>query len=177
MKKNSSPFSLQLSFAYLHTFRIPAFPSWTRQNIELELEHLHSTSVQDGTYALGKTHVCATPHRMFLKSIILNSSLALSRPSKVGGCALPLSTPLSRRSHIVRCPWPCGCSQASLGFPFSSTFNWICEHNVAWLSLLGATWSSGQLVWLFLFQFSTSLVLRTRQRRHHLRGDCGRTSP
>ena len=83
-------------------------------------------SVQDGIYALGKAHMRSTPSPRIFPNVAFETvpmfvllTMALSRPFKEDRLALPLSTSLSSRRSVVRCPWLCAphvVSQASQHF-------------------------------------------------------------
>ena len=72
------------------------------------------SSIQDGIYALGKTHMRSTPSLTSFPNVAFETvpvfvwlTMALSRPSTKIVLALPLSTPLSSRRSMVWCPWLC----------------------------------------------------------------------
>ena len=70
---------------------------------------LQLSSVQDGTYALGKAHMCSTPSlRIFPNVAFQNGSNvcliddgSISRPFREDRLALRLSTPHSSRRSMV----------------------------------------------------------------------------
>ena len=72
------------------------------------------SSVQDGIYALEKAHMHSTPSLRSVPKVAFETvpmfvrlTMALSRPFKEDRLALPLSTPLSSRRSVVRCPRLC----------------------------------------------------------------------
>jgi len=79
------------------------FPSWQILILlpTCREQPVQFSSVQDGIYALGKTHTRSTPSLRSFPNVAFKtvplfvwSTVALSRPFKEDSLALPLSTPL-----------------------------------------------------------------------------------
>ena len=72
----------------------------------------YTSSGQDGIYALREAYMCSTPSLRSFPNIAFETvpmfvwpTTAILHPFKEDHLARPLSTPLSSRRSMVRCPW------------------------------------------------------------------------